>query len=206
MVKYLSKDQVLAYASTTSFYGSSGDVMDEDSKVSPVSLYGITKYEAEKICMDHDKAVSFRFATLFGVGNRMRADLLVNDFVYRAIVERTLVLFDSRSIRTYLHLQDAINAYLMIPEQMKKMAGNVYNVGSNEMNFSKLDLAKKIKKHVDFKIIDSDLSDFDKRNFVINYNKIYGLGFKPTVSVDDGIKDLIRLYSFYRPYKPYQVI
>ena len=136
----------------------------------------------------------------------MRCDLLVNDFVYKAITERTLVLFDSKSIRTYLHIQDAIKAYLMVLEKTAQMTGQIFNVGSNDLNFSKMDLAKKIKKHIDFKIIDSDLDDFDKRNFVINYNKIGTLGFAPSFSLEDGILELKKLYSFYRPFSLYQTI
>ena len=206
LVSYLSKDQLLVYASTTSFYGSSGEIKDENSPILPVSLYGITKYEAEKICMSHQNAVALRFATLFGVSRRMRTDLLVNDFIYKAITERSLLLFDSKSIRTYLHVKDAIIAYMMILSQTAKMTGQVYNVGSNEMNFSKLDLANKIREYIDFKIIDSDLDDFDRRNFIINYNKIYDIGFKPSISIDEGILELKKLFSFYRPFSPYQVI
>ena len=206
LVSYLSKNQLLVNASTTSFYGSSGEVMHENSHVAPVSLYGITKYEAEKICMLHPNSVSFRFATLFGVSRKMRSDLLVNDFVFKAVSERSLVLFDSKSIRTYLHVKDAVAAYLMITENPSKFSGQIFNVGSNDFNFSKLDLAKKIQEHIDFKIIDSDLNDFDKRNFIINYDKIYALGFKPLISIGDGIKELKKLYSFFRPYLPYQII
>lgn len=203
---FLSEQQILVYASTTSFYGKSGEIKNETSRPEPLSLYGITKYEAEKICMNRTNSVSLRFATIFGASKRMRCDLLVNDFVYKAITERTLVLFDSRSIRTYLHIRDAIRAYLMVLEKTRYMTGQIFNVGSNDLNFSKLDLAKKIKKHVDFKIIDSDLEDFDKRNFIINYDKISGLGFAPRISMDDGIQELKKLYSFYRPFSLYQTI
>ena len=209
LVSHLSKHQLLVYASTTSFYGTSGEVMNERSPIStasPMSLYARTKYEGEKICMTHPNAVSLRFAALFGVSSRMRTDLMVNDFVHKAITERSLVLFDSKSIRTYLHVRDAIQAYLMVLEQTPKMLGQVFNVGSNELNFSKLDLANRILKHVDFKIIDSDLSDFDKRNFVICYDKINALGFKQSVSMEEGILELKKLYSFYRPFLPYQII
>ena len=206
LVSYLSKNQLLIYASTTSFYGSSGEVKDENSALAPVSLYGITKCEAEKICLNHPNTISFRFATLFGVSRKMRTDLLVNDFVQKAITERSLVLFDSKSIRTYLHVKDAISAYLLLLQKTDEMRNQVFNVGSNDFNFSKLDLAKKILKHVDFKIIDSDLSDYDKRNFIINYDKINKLGYKPAFSVEDGILELKKLYAFYRPYLPYQII
>ncbi len=203
---FLSKNQVLVYASTTSFYGKSGAMKDENSKPEPLSLYGITKWEAEKICMEHHNTVSLRFATIFGVSRRMRCDLLVNDFVYKALTERSLVLFDSKSIRTYLHIKDAVKAYLLVLEKPAKMLGQIFNVGSNSLNFSKLDLAQKIKKQIDFKIIDSDLDDFDKRNFIINYNKISALGFSYSVSVDDGISELKKLFSFYRPFSLYQTI
>lgn len=206
LVGFLSKQQVLAYASTTSFYGKSGEVKDETATPEPLSLYGITKYEAEKICMNHPNAVSLRFATIFGASRRMRCDLLVNDFVYKALTERSLVLFDSKSIRTYLHIRDAVKAYLMVLEKTGKMVGQIFNVGSSDLNFSKLDLAKKIKKYVDFKIIDSDLDDFDKRNFIIDYKKVSLLGFHPSVSIDEGILELKKLYSFYRPFNLYQTV
>lgn len=206
LVGFLSKNQLIVYASTTSFYGSSGEVMNEDSIITPVSLYGITKYEAEKICMNHHNSVALRFATLFGVSNRMRTDLLVNDFVFRAITERSLVLFDSNSIRTYLHVKDAIKAYLMVLQQMPQMIGQVFNVGSNEMNFSKLNLANAIKKSIDFKIIDSDLNDFDSRNFIINYDKIYDIGFCPSLTMEYGILELKKLFSFYQPKSSFQII
>lgn len=203
---FLSNQQALVYASTTSFYGKSGEEKDERSVPEPVSLYGITKYKAEKICMERSNSTALRFATLFGVSKRMRCDLLVNDFVFKAMTERSLVLFDSRSIRTYLHINDAINAYLMVLDKPRKMFGQIFNVGSNDLNFSKLALAQKIHKQINFKIIDSDLDDFDKRNFIINYNKISALGFRTTVSIDQGITELIKLYSFYRPFSLYQTI
>jgi nucleoside-diphosphate-sugar epimerase len=206
LVSFIGKNQLLIYASTTSFYGSSGEIKDENSPVAPVSLYGITKLEAEKICMSHQYSISMRFATLFGVSRKMRTDLLVNDFVQKAITERSLVLFDSKSVRTYLHVKDAISAYLLALEKPAQMAGQIYNVGSNKLNFSKLALAEKIKQHIDFRIIDSDLSDFDKRNFVICYDKIDQMGFRPSVSIDEGIIELKKLYAFYRPFLPYQVI
>jgi nucleoside-diphosphate-sugar epimerase len=197
MVNFLHKDQFLIYASTTSFYGNTGAIMDEESAVNPISLYGRTKYEGEKICMNHENAISLRFATLFGLSYRMRTDLLVNDFVKKAMKDRNLVLFDSTSIRTYLHVRDAISSYVLALENLELMKGEIFNVGSNDMNFSKKDLAHKIEKHINYKIIDSDLDDFDKRNFIINYDKINKLGFKPKFSIDDGIVELKKLYSFY---------
>lgn len=198
--KLLDARQVLVYASTTSFYGKLGKEMDEKSRPEPTSLYGITKYEAEKKIMRRANSVSLRFATLFGVSPKMRNDLIVNDFVYRATVERSLVLFDSKSVRTFLHLDDAIKAYMLIIKIPKKMVGEVFNVGSDKMNFSKMQLAKKIRKHVEFEIVDSVLRDWDRRDFIINYDKITKLGFRPSKTLDQGINELVKLYSFYRPY------
>ena len=201
LCKLLSPKQVLIYASTTSLYGKSGGKMSENDTVPrQTSLYAKTKYEAEKYVMERKNSVTFRFATLFGVSPRMRNDLMVNDFVYRAISERSLVLFDSGSVRTFLHVDDGIRAYLLALEKLNKMAGQIYNIGSNDLNFSKLELAKSIKKQVDFEIVNSSLEDIDKRNFVITYDKISKLGYKVERSLDFGIGELVKLYSFYKPY------
>lgn len=205
LVKMLGDEQVIVYASTTSMYGKSGEAQDESSTPTPVSLYGITKYQAENICLQRKNCVVFRFATLFGISPKMRCDLLLNDFVYRAVYDRSILLFDAYSVRTFLHVRDAISAYLMVlhyPEMM----GSIYNVGSNDMNYSKLDLAKKIKKHIDIEIIETKLEDPDRRNFVINFDKIRTLGFKPTISIDEGIGELLRLYSWYKPFSNYRTI
>ncbi|MBF0381525.1 MAG: SDR family oxidoreductase [Magnetococcales bacterium] len=206
LVKLLGKEQILAYASTTSIYGSSGQEMDEESKIAPVSLYGVTTLEGEKISMERQNSVSLRFATLFGVSYKMRCDLLLNDFVNKAVTERSVVLFDCHSVRTFLHVSDAIESYMMIARDPTSMCGEVYNVGANNMNYSKLQLTEKIKEHTPFEIIKSDLEDPDRRDFIINFNKIQALGFKSKISMDDGIKELLHLYSWYRPYTVYRTI
>lgn len=202
----LSKSQVLVYASTTSFYGKSGQTRYETDKPEPVSLYGVTKYKAEVICMERENSIAFRFATLFGVSAKMRCDLMLNDFVYRAMIDRSLVLFDSKSMRTFLHVRDAIKAYLMVFDDLNAYVGNVFNVGCNSMNYSKLQLANIIKKHLNFNIIDSELLDPDERNFIINFDKISKLGFKSTITAEEGIEELIKLYSFYHPYASFRPI
>ena len=207
LVNALSPDQIIVYASTTSMYGKSGEELDETATLNPVSLYGMTKLQAEEICMDHKNCVAFRFATLFGISYRMRCDLLLNDFVNRAVQERCIVLFDSNSVRTFLHVRDAIAAHLMVTDHADQMVGNIYNVGSNDMNHSKLDLANMIKSHLPkIEIVQSALDDFDRRNFIINFDKFIALGFKPTITVEDGIKELIRLYQWYKPYVPFNTI
>ncbi|MGE0631961.1 MAG: NAD-dependent epimerase/dehydratase family protein [Pseudobdellovibrionaceae bacterium] len=205
LVSLLNKDQLIVYASTTSLYGQSGKKLDETSEVVPVSSYGITKYEAEKICMKHPKAISFRFATIFGSSIKMRPELLLNDFVYKALVERAIVIFDGHSVRTFLHIQDAIYAYMMALEN-SNMIGEVYNVGADSLNFSKFQIAEKVAKVVEFELVKSALPDPDRRDFIIGFDKITKLGFKPTVSLEQGIEELVRLYRWYRPYLPFNVI
>src|SRR2546428_2070811 len=122
----------------------------------------------------------------------MRWDLMPNDFVMRAVQERSLVLFDSRSVRTFLHLDDAIAAYLMVLENCGPMVGHVYNVGCEQGNLSKLQLAEEIKKQVDFTIIDSTVPDLDVRNFIINFDRIAALGFVPRKTLQEGITELVR--------------
>lgn len=206
MVKLLSPDQVLVYASTTSLYGKSGLEQDETAKPTPESLYGVTKWQAETLCMQRRNSISLRFATLFGVSRRMRCDLLLNDFVNRAVHDRSIVLFDSHSVRTFLHLRDAVKGYLMAFHVPEKMVGQIYNVGTSSMNFSKLELARIIQRFLNNEIIETELADPDRRDFIINCDKIRSLGFTPTVSIEEGIQELLRLYSWYQPFQNYRPI
>lgn len=206
LVDSLSKDQFLINASTTSFYGKSGDMCNEESPVDPVSMYGMTKHQAENIASKRDNTVNLRFATVFGPSPKMRMDLMVNDFVYRAVKERNVVLFDSYAIRTFIHVDDAADAYLFAMDNRDQMKGSVYNVGGINMNHSKLEIAQLIQKYVDFKIIDSDIKDKDVRNFIISYDKIEKLGFKPRKTVEDGIKELVKLFRFYEYHSHFKTI
>ncbi len=206
LVDLLGDEQILAYASTTSMYGASGEEMNEESKVAPVSLYGLTTLEGEKISMERKNSVSLRFATLFGTSHKMRCDLLLNDFVYKAVTERSVVLFDCHSVRTFLHVRDAVESYMMIARDPASMCGEVYNVGANNMNYSKLQLAEKIREFIPFEIIQSDLEDPDRRDFIINFDKIQALGFNAKITMEEGITELLDLYSWYRPYSVFRTI
>ena len=145
-----------------------------------------------------------RFATLFGASLKMRCDLLLNDFVYKAVIDRNIVLFDANSVRTFLHVRDAIQAYLMIAERPDPFLGEVFNVGSRAMSFSKLDVARLIQKQVDVEVIQSGLADPDRRDLMLSFDKISALGFKPTITVEQGIAELVRLYQWYQPFSAYQ--
>lgn len=202
----LGKGQLVVYASTTSFYGKSGNVCDENSPVDPVSLYGITKYQAEQIFMQRENAVALRFATIFGLSPRMRIDLLVNDFTYRAVNDRCIVLFESKSKRTFLHIKDAVDAYSMAIDSADAMKGEIFNVGHESLNFTKLEIAQKINEYTGCKIIDSDMKDFDVRNFSISFKKIQALGFVPKQSLDDGVAEMVKLFNFYKPFSTYKTI
>ena len=202
----LSKDQILINASTTSFYGKSGTICDENTFVDPVSLYGITKYKAENIVQERENSVSLRFATVFGFSPKMRMDLMVNDFTYRALKERLVVLFDSYAKRTFIHVDDAADAYMFTLNNFDKMKGNVYNAGNEKSNFSKLEIAEMVKKYVDFQIIDSDIKDKDVRHFIISFDKISSLGYEPKITVEEGIKEMIRIFKFYDYHSFYKTI
>jgi len=198
LVSYLHKDQMLVYASTTSFYGKSGTLRTEESEPDPVSIYGVTKYEAEQICMDHPNTISFRFATIFGVSPRMRNDLMLNNFVYLAMTEGCLVLFDCDSQRPFLHVKDAIRAYKFA----ETIPPGVYNVGAGDMNYSKLALANAIGEHVKVEIIKAKIEDKDRRDYIIDFTKIEP-HFKPGFDINYGINELINLYEYYKPFTHY---
>ncbi len=202
----LSRDQRLIYASTTSFYGKSGARCDEETPVEPVSLYGITKYQGEQELLQHANAISLRFATIFGVSPRMRVDLLVNDFTSKAVHERCIVLFESKTKRTFLHIQDAVDAYVFTLEHLDTMKRGIFNVGSDSLNFTKMEIAAAVKAETGCNIIDSEMKDFDTRNFVIAFDKFTRLGFRAQRTLQDGVRELAKLYRFYRPFSAYATI
>jgi nucleoside-diphosphate-sugar epimerase len=206
LVAGLSAAQLLVYASTTSLYGCTTAVCTEDGPVQPASVYATTKYEAEQLCRQHPRAIALRFATVFGVSPRMRWELMPNDFAMRAVQERALVLFDSQSVRSFLHIDDAVAAYCFALTHADRMAGQVYNVGAAHLNLSKRQLADRIRALVDFTIVDSTLTDPDVRNFQIRFDKLAALGYAPQRSLEDGLRELLALFRVYRPTTPYRVI
>lgn len=206
LIKQLSPEQFLINASTTSFYGKTGQECNEQSPIDPVSMYGVTKFRAEEIVSEHANSVSLRFATVFGPSPKMRMDLMVNDFTYRAVKEGMVVLFDSYAKRTFIHVDDAVDSYVFTLEKWDKMKGQVFNVGNDSLNYSKLEIAKLVSKYVDYKIIDSDIKDRDVRHFIINFNKIKSLGFVPQNTVEDGIRELVRMYQFYTYFSHFKTI
>lgn len=206
LVNELSPSQILINASTTSLYGKSGKPCTEDTPVEPVSAYAQTKLEAEKIVSTRENSLSLRFATIFGFSPKMRIDLMVNDFTYKAVKEGVVILFDSFAKRTFMHTRDAAACYIFAMEHFSEMKNQVYNAGGDHLNYSKLEIAQTIEKKVSFRIIDSEIKDKDLRHFVVNYDSIKEKGFVPSISLEQGIDELIRLFSFYEYYSHYKVI
>jgi len=201
IVSALSKNQLVIYASTTSIYGADaeGQTSTEDMVVKPASLYAETKYEAEKIVMAHGNSIAIRWATVFGVSPRMRAGLMVNDFVDRAVNEGALVLFKAHAKRTFMHITDSVRGYVFALNNRAKMTGQVYNMGTERLNLSKHDLAQAIRKHVKFEIVQSGIDDKDVRDFYVSFEKAKALGYDCNMDLDTGIAELVKLYRFYTP-------
>jgi len=156
--------------------------------------------------MQRKNTVALRFATIFGASPKMRVDLLVNDFTYRAVNDRCIVLFESRSKRTFLHIKDVVKSYVFTLDRFQDMQGKIFNIGNETLNYSKLEIAQHIRKATDCKIIDSDMADYDIRNFIISFEKISQLGFSPDWNLNQGIEELVNLYRFYKPFAAYKTI
>jgi nucleoside-diphosphate-sugar epimerase len=165
-----------------------------------VSLYGRLKVEIESMLLDRGDTVTFRFATLFGMSPRMRLDLLVNDFVYRATVDGFIVLFEPHFKRNYLHVRDGARAFLHAIANYDHMAGQAYNVGLSDANLSKLELCEMIRRHVpNFCVSTADVrEDPDKRNYVVSNARIEATGFRAEFDLDSGIAELIKGYNVIR--------
>jgi nucleoside-diphosphate-sugar epimerase len=204
--KDLAGGQMLINASTTSLYGKSGLPCNEDTAVDPVSTYARTKLAAEEILQEKPNVISLRFATVFGFSTRMRMDLMINDFVYKAVKEKVIVLFDSYAKRTFIHVEDAADCYLFAMNNFDRMRGGIYNAGGNSLNFSKEEITSKIRQKVEFTVVNSELKDKDLRHFVVNFDKIEKLGYRPVRTVEDGIDELVRIYQFYEYYSHYRTI
>jgi nucleoside-diphosphate-sugar epimerase len=198
MIKLLSKDQIVLMPTTNSAYGTGDEnnYCTEESQLRPISQYAIEKVGIEKELMQRENAISFRLATVFGMSPRMRIDLLVNDFTYRAVNDRFVVLFESYFKRNYLHVRDVSRAFLHAINNYDKMKGEIYNVGLSEANVSKKELCETIQKQLpDFTFIDAPIGkDPDQRNYIVSNEKIESTGFKTSMSLDDGIAELIKGY------------
>ncbi|MES1220520.1 MAG: NAD-dependent epimerase/dehydratase [Bacteroidota bacterium] len=199
-IKYIneirSKEQLILYPNSNSGYGigQAGIYCTEETPLNPISLYGKTKTDAEKILLQSDNVITFRLATVFGISPRMRLDLLVNDFTYRAITDRFIVLFEAHFKRNYIHVADVSKAFMHCIKNFDSMKNNAYNVGLSTANLSKFELCQKIKEYLpDFTVETNEFSkDPDQRNYIVSNEKIEKTGYKPDMDLDGGIKELIK--------------
>lgn len=199
----LTDDQIILYPNTNSGYGIGEGQTEctEESPLNPISVYGESKCAAEKLLLECSQAVCFRLATVFGTSARMRTDLLVNEFVYKAMTDKYITVFEKHFKRNFIHIQDVANVFLWALNNYDKMKHNVYNVGLSDANLSKQELLEKIQQYVpDFAISYSDFyEDPDKRDYIVSNAKIEATGWKPQYSLDDGIKELMKTYQVLIP-------
>ena len=206
IVKAASKNQHIFFASTGSNYGAVLDeACTEETPLNPLSLYGQTKTIAEKyITNNHSNSTIFRFATAFGLSPRLRLDLMINDFVYRALTQQYLVIYEKNFMRTFIHVHDMGRSFLFGIDNNKKMHGQAYNVGSEKMNFSKEEICNLVSKFTKCYVHYADVGeDADKRNYVVSYDKIRKLGYQTTVGIEEGINELVRALPTIKAQTPY---
>ena len=202
LLELLSPEQWVLLPNTNTGYGiGDGDKMcTEESPLKPVSLYGRDKVAAEAAAMERENSISFRLATVFGMSPRPRIDLLVNDFVHRAVTDRTVVLFESHFKRNYIHIRDVARAFRHAFDNFEAMKGESYNVGLSDANLSKRELCEKIQTHIpNFTFLEAPIGeDPDKRDYIVSNEKIEATGYAPKYSLDDGIQELLKGYRMIR--------
>jgi nucleoside-diphosphate-sugar epimerase len=197
--KFASQQQRIIFPVTNSGYGigQPGVPCTEDSPLRPISLYGETKVKAERVVLDRGNAITLRLATVFGASPRMRMDLLVNDFVWRAVHDRAVVVFEGHCKRNYIHIRDVVQAFLHSMDHFESMKNRAYNVGLDDANLSKLELCREIRRHIpQFVFFEAPIGeDPDKRDYIVSNERILSTGFKPDWSLERGIRELSKCYT-----------
>jgi len=198
ILNFIKKKQKIIYPTTNSGYGigEKNKYCDENTPLRPISLYGLTKSEAENIIFQHKNSVCFRLATVFGFSYRMRTDLLVNNFVEKAVRTEKLHIFEPNFRRNFIHVRDVVSAMVFAIKNFNKIKNNIYNIGLSSANITKLELAKIIRKHhkkILIKIIENK-KDPDKRDYFVSNDKIEKKGFKAKISLDSGVNELRHLF------------
>jgi nucleoside-diphosphate-sugar epimerase len=202
MLRNLSQSQIVLMPTTNSAYGSGDEnnFCTEKSPLNPISQYAIEKVRVEQALLEHPNAISFRLATVFGMSPRMRLDLLVNDFTYRAVNDRFVVLFESQFKRNYIHVKDVSRVFLHALNSFEGMKGEIFNVGLSNANVSKRELCELIKQVIpDFVFMEAPIGkDPDQRNYIVSNEKLEKTGFVPKVSLHDGISELVKGFQMLR--------
>ena len=198
LTKVTRPNQKIIFPTTNSGYGIGQDGIHctEETPLTPISLYGVTKVEAEKALLANGNAVTLRLATVFGMSPRMRLDLLVNDFTYKAYKDQYIVLFESHFKRNFIHIRDIAYTFVFAIKNFELMKGQAYNVGLSSANISKKELCEYIKSFIpDFYIAESEINeDPDKRNYVVSNEKLESLGWYPKFTLEEGINELLKAY------------
>jgi nucleoside-diphosphate-sugar epimerase len=205
VVDVANKKIPIIFASTGSTYGKLiEEVCTETTPLNPLSNYGVHKVEGEEIVKKNKKFIIYRYATAFGVSPRLRLDLLPNDFTYQAVRNKTLIVYEKHFMRTFIHVRDMALSFLFALENYSKMEGEVFNVGDNSMNHSKESICNMIREKVDCYVHFANVgSDVDQRNYVVSYDKIADLGYRNTISMEEGINELISVMEVIETQNPY---
>jgi len=202
LLRHASKEQIILMPTTNSAYGTGDEnhFCTEESPLRPISQYAIEKVAVEKELMQHPNAISFRLATVFGMSPRMRIDLLVNDFTYRAVHDRFVVLFESKFKRNYIHVRDVSRAFLHALSHFDGMKGQIYNVGLSDANISKWELCERIQAQIPgFTFLEAPVGkDLDQRNYIVSNAKLESTGYRPAFGLDRGITELIKGFTMLR--------
>lgn len=205
LMNIISPSQMVIFPTTNSGYGigEKDTFCTEESPLRPISEYGRTKVEVEKAFLDKGNAITFRLATVFGMSPRMRMDLLVNDFTYRAYKDRFIILFEEHFRRNYIHIRDVAKAFIFAIDNFNKMKGEAFNAGLSSANLTKRQLCEKIKEYVpDFYIHSAPVGeDPDKRDYIVSNEKLESLGWRPHYTLDMGIIELLKGYRILKPNK-----
>jgi len=203
--KARSKGQMMIFASTGSNYGHVGEgVCTEDTPLNPLTLYGVTKTEAEKRLLDSGNTIVYRFATAFGLSPRLRLDLMVNDFVYQAVVNRQLIVYEKHFRRTFIHVRDMARSFLFAVGHARQMRDGVFNVGSESVNLTKEDVALMIRERINYFLHFAEIDkDEDQRNYAVDFSRIRNLGFELETPMEQGIEELMRGFQMISIPNPY---
>jgi len=204
VINNLSKGQKVIFASTGSTYGKVDGICDENTPIAPLTLYGSTKAEAEKLFLNIG-GVALRFATVFGLSPRLRLDLLINDFIYQALHNKQIVLFESSFRRTFLHVLDAVRSIEFAIDNYEKMAGEAFNIGDESMNYTKKEVALLIKEKLNYYLHEAEIgADLDKRDYEVSYKKIKSIGYKTTIDMNDGMDELMKVLKHLQIYNEWR--
>ncbi|MBI2633837.1 MAG: NAD-dependent epimerase/dehydratase family protein [Parcubacteria group bacterium] len=202
-----SPDQRFIFSSTGSVYGKIDGICTEESFTNPVSVYAKNKLDAEKAVADRGNFVTYRFATAFGLSPRPRLDLLINDFVWRALREKSLIVYEANFKRTFIHVRDMARAFAHAVKHFESMKNELYNVGSEDLNFTKAEVAKKVREKIDFWLHFADFgTDPDQRNYEVSYAKVKSKGYNTILTLDHGIDELLKGYEMLNITNPFSNI